>query len=426
MTLAKRFPGTVFGPFSRRGTMPAQEVMHKVYSEKKNPELRFIAADVKGALKGYYLMTSRALQEVIKFNKANGLDNCFYELLPCSNCTYSSQTACTEKLRAFGCRAYLDIEFPANADWESFTTAATEKHEIGEEIADVFAQFLRERLKCSVKIYLLNSHRPGKYSWHAVFHTFRDDQPILFKECLCVQTIVREFFERGLTDPYVYHKELAEFNAVDFAVYTRHRLYRTLSSHKLGQQTGPLVWQNPRGASFADSHVLAKITEETVFFDVEPSRSTTVLKRKHELKESNGGQSRRQDKRAKMEYDPTGIIAIFQRLTLWKETFRFVLKKFPSLDMQKVQAKSFFRVYIPLDRNKMCPMKKGSGPDGAHKNNHSYLSFSPHKGCLYWMCQKRECRLSGSSKLIQLPVELFVRWKTLYSASHAIKYRLSS
>ena len=27
-------------------------------------------------------MTSRALQEVIKFNRANGLDNCFYELLP--------------------------------------------------------------------------------------------------------------------------------------------------------------------------------------------------------------------------------------------------------------------------------------------------------------------------------------------------------
>lgn len=421
------YPDTVYGPFAgREGTLGPQEAMHHRYVELDRSDLRFIAEDTSvGALKRYWLMTSRALEAVIERNREDRRNNCFYEIMPSPTCTYASTcTACSIKLKRFALRAYLDLEFPDPCDFENFEMSAKDKLSIGEEIAQLFADFLSQTYSCEASYIILKSHRPGKYSWHVIYKTTRTGKPIMFRNSLTFLTAMTEFFQKGHAKPYVYYETTdnggtAEKNVIDDSVYSTHKLYRTLGSQKYGRLTGPFVYASGPMENFADSLVLQIPTSETLFFDLEESVSTTKILCK---KRASSGASSSVVKRPRAApVIASGLMEVFSKLSLWKETFRFIMKQFPTLEMHKLQVKSFSRIYIPLDRDNRCPLKRGGGTDGSHRNNHCCLAFYPRKATLYWRCQKRECRELGASIRVPFPLALRVRWQQLFSRKQTIE-----
>ena len=428
---SQSYPDAVYGPFSQReGELGPQELMHHRYAELNRPDLRFVAEDTnKSAIKRYWLMTAKALETVISENKNDRRNNSFYEIMPSPTCTYASRcSACAMKIQRFACRAYLDLEFPDPCDFDSFVTSVTEKLTIGEEIADLFADFLARQYKCRAEYVMLKSHRPGKCSWHVVYRTTRNGQRILFRNSLTLLTAMKEFFQQGHAKPYLYFDtnekgETSEKNVIDDSVYSTHKLYRTLGSQKYGRLTGPFVHDMGTLGGFSDSLVLQP-TSGALFFDLEEAQSTTKIFPKHSQKkrpsESVVGPAKRP---RPSPLCASGLLRIFSKLMLWKDTFRFIMRRFPTLEMHKVQVKSFRRVYIPLDRDHRCPLKRGGGKDGEHRNNHSCLSFYPNSGNLYWRCQKQECRAIGASVIVQVPLTLRMQWQRLFSRKHAIECR---
>ena len=426
---SRYYPDTVYGPFAKReGEHGPQEAMHHRFAELDRSDLRFIAEDTSvGAQKRYWLMTSRALEAVIERNREDRRNNCFYEIMPSPTCTYASSCrACSMKLKRFACRAYLDLEFPDPCDFDAFEMSTKDKLLIGEEIAQLFADFLSQTYSCEASYIMLKSHRPGKYSWHVVYKTFRGGKPIFFRNSLTLLTAMKAFFEQGYAKPYLSYDpnekgETSEKNIIDDSVYSTHKLYRTMGSQKYGRLTGPFVHASGDLENFSDSLVLQTPSADALFFDLEESVSTTKIL----CKKRSGGSSSSSAVAKRPRAAPviaSGLLEIFSKLSLWKETFRFIMKKFPTLEMSKLQVKSFSRIYIPLDRDKRCPLKRGGGKDGSHRNNHCCLAFYPQKATLYWRCQKQECRALGASVLLPFPLPLRVRWEQLFSRKHTIEY----
>jgi len=424
---SRSYPDAVYGPFSqRKGEHGPQELMHHRYAELNRPDLRFVAEDTSvGALKRYWLMTSKALEAIIERNHADRRNNCFYEIMPSPTCTYASTcAACSMKLKHFACRAYLDLEFPDPCDFDSFEMSTKDKLTIGEEIARLFSDFLSQTYSCEASYVILKSHRPGKYSWHVVYKTTRDGKAIFFRNSLTLLTAMTEFFEKGYAKPYLYYDtnekgETSEKNVIDDSVYSTHKLYRTLGSQKYGRLTGSFVHDSGALTGFSDSLVLQRASD-ALFFELDEAVSTTKILCKKRPRDAS---SSTVVKRARASpIVASGILEIFSKLSFWKETFLFIMKKFPSLEMHKIQVKSFSRIYIPLDRDNRCPLKRGGDKDGGHRNNHCCLSFYPRKATLYWRCQKRECRELGASVLLPFPLALRVRWQQLFARKHTIEY----
>lgn len=426
------FPEAVYGPFSKRkGDKGPQEVMHQRYEQLQKKELRFIAEDVKSqkAIKRYWLMTAKALEQVICINKEDRRNNCFYEIMPSPDCTYRDTcNACQQKLEHFGTRAYLDLEFPDPCDWESFVTSVSDYAELGEEIADIFADFLAQNYNCSAEPRIMKSHRAGKYSWHVVFKCTREGQEILFRNSLTLLTAMKEFFKQGHAEPYAYFSnengEIVQKNAIDDSVYSTHKLYRTLHSQKYGRLTGSFVVQEgPK--EFKEHLVLQPRTAETRFFELEEAESTTKINKKSGSRSSKGKRKAEQaeaapkrKKRASASPEAQGLL---RKIKLWDETMLFLKKKFPTIEEYKAQVKCLRRVYVPLDRDHRCPMKRGSGPEGAHRNNHSALFFYPMSGSLYWKCHKKECQRLGGSVRVALPLMLRQQWVNLFNTKRLIQ-----
>ena len=433
---SRLYPSSVYGPFVKReGTAGPQECMHKRYDELNDLRLRFIAEDTnKSAIKRYWLMTGKALEAIIEQNKEDKKNNCFYEIMPSPQCTYScTSTACKKKMTAFGTRAYLDLEFPFPCDFENFETSACDPLEIGTKIAKCFGNYLQETLNCRAEYVLLKSHRPGKYSWHAIFKTFRKDKPILFRSSLSLLTVMTGFFDSGLANPYVYFEdkegeEVSEKNIIDESVYSTHKLMRTYQSQKFGRLTGSFVLDEGPLDNFLDALVLQKISKESLFFDVADAESTTKILRNQVGQKRKLGTNAKvpRPRRLKVDVEASKILDIYSKLQVWKRTLEFIVKQFPTFERNKVQAKSFGRIYIPLDHDRRCPFKRGSDANGAHKNNHSCLMLYPEKGALYWRCQKRECREKGASVYLQLPMDLKMAWRQLFSQKCVIECLPSS
>ena len=246
------FPDACYGPFTKRiGERGPQEQMHQRYEDlqKKNAKhsksMRFVAEDVnEKAIKRYWLMTTKALQRILEINREDRRNNCFYEIMPSPECTYRhSCNACKLKLKQYGTRAYLDLEFPDPCDWESFETSDSNKAGLGEEIANAFGQYLEKTYDCKAEPRIMKSHRPGKYSWHVVFACTRNGNEIVFRNSLTLLTAIKGFFHKGLAKPYVYYSNEGdeEKNVIDESVYSTHKLYRTLHSQKYGRLTGSFV-----------------------------------------------------------------------------------------------------------------------------------------------------------------------------------------
>lgn len=418
--------------------MGPQELMHKRYEELNDSRLRFIAEDTNSskASKRYYLMTSRALQAIITQNKEDKRNNCFYEIMPSPQCTYSCTTsACNKNLSVFGTRAYMDLEFPFPCDFENFETSACDPLEIGAKIAKCFGNYLQDTLDCRAEILLLKSHRPGKYSWHAIFKTYRGNDPILFRSSLSLLTVMTDFFNAGLASPFIYFEtgkegDMAEKNIIDESVYSTHKLMRTYQSQKFGRLTGSFVLDEGELDNFSDALVLQRIKKNTLFFDVKVSDSTTKILRnkvgqKRKLKEENAMVAKI-PRRLKVDVQSSSILNIYSKLKVWKQTLEYIVKEFPTFERNKVQAKSFDRIYIPLDHDRRCPFKRGSDANGAHKNNHSCLMLYPQKGSLYWRCQKKECREKGASLYLNLPLTIKMAWQQLFNHKCIIECRPSS
>jgi len=417
------FPEAVYGPFSKRkGEQGPQEIMHKRYEQLQKKELRFVAEDInEKAYKRYWLMTGKALETIVNLNQEDRRNNCFYEIMPSPDCTYNDTCkACQQKLEHFGTRAYLDLEFPDPCDWDSFVTSVSDYKSLGEEIADIFAEFLAQNYDCSAEARIMQSHRAGKYSWHVVFKCMREGQEILFRNSLTLLTAMTEFFKQGHAEPYVYFTidkgETIQKNAIDDSVYSTHKLYRTLGSQKYGRLTGSFVVQKgPQ--EFNEYLVLQPRTADTRFFELEEAESTTkILKVAGKRTQKGGGLKKKRQKSSRPEAQ-----LILQKLELWDDTLRFLKSKFPTMEDYKVQAKSLRRVYAPLDRDHRCPMKRGSGPEGAHRNNHSALFFYPISGACFWKCHKKECQRLGGSVRVLLPIGLRQRWVGLFNKKHTIQ-----
>ena len=431
LTYSQRFPNSVYGPFQKRNRdLGPQELMHKRYEALKNKDLRFVAEDTnRSAIKRYWLMTAKALAVIIEENKKQNKNNCFYEIMPSPVCTYKhSCSACATKLSYYGSRAYLDLEFPTPVDFASFQTANLPYEIIGVAIARSFATFLEKEYNCEAKFLILKSHRAGKYSWHVTFKTTRDGCPLLFRNSLSVLTVMKAFFYKGLAEPYIYYEnndsgEMVEKNVVDDSVYSTHKLYRTYGSQKYGRLTGSFVHDKGSLKGFSDALVLQPITSTTLFFEVEDSESTTKIFKKaasdegKKRKRSDGGgdeESAPKKQNTVVSGRSHQIMEIYSQLSVWKQTLRFIVQQFPTFERNKVQAKSFKRIYIPLDRDHRCPFKRGSGEGGSHKNNHSCLMLYPERGALYWRCQKRECRDKGTSVYVRLPLDVKMAWQQLF------------
>jgi hypothetical protein len=238
------------------------------------------------------------------------------------------------------------------------------------------------------------------------------------------------FFDSGLANPYVYFEdkegeEVSEKNIIDESVYSTHKLMRTIGSQKFGRLTGSFVLDKGPLDNFLDALVLQKLSKESLFFDVAVAESTTKILRNQVGQKRKLGTNAKvpRPRRLKVDVEASKILDIYSKLQVWKRTLEFIVREFPSFQRNKVQAKSFGRIYIPLDHDRRCPFKRGSDANGAHKNNHSCLMLYPEKGALYWRCQKRDCREKGASVYLQLPMDLKMAWRQLFSQKCVIECR---
>ena len=261
--------------------------MHEAKLKSNNSDLRYFAEDVnKRSIKKYYLLTSESIEKIIKFNKLNNLNNCFYEIMPSSCCTYSGddKKACEHMLKTFGTRLYLDVEFPSDADFVDFEMSQADPLNIGKQIAVDINNFLKQRFECHCELIVLKSHRPSKFSWHMIAVLKKDGIEHLFKDSLCVLTIINEWFETVNLDKYDYYKDDHKENAIDVSVYSTHKLYRTLHSCKFGKSTSlefatyfPIRPNCNVAPEFSDTLCLQKL-ENRKIFNVQQSHSSTKLK----------------------------------------------------------------------------------------------------------------------------------------------------
>ena len=397
-----------------------------MHEAKKNlqGDLRFFAEDVNNkGIKRYYLFTSEALERVIQNYQSKKHPVCFYEIMPSSCCTYhTDKQACEKMLQTFGTRLYLDIEFPAHADFK--THEKVDFLQIGVNIATEARRYLQTRFECKCELIVLKSHRQGKFSWHMIAKLFKDDVEYLFKDSLSILTVINEWFDRTDLEKFIYFEDGIEKNAIDVGVYTTHRLYRTMHSSKYGKNI-PLqfatyfpVRRNPDMPTFEDTLCLQKL-ENRKLFNIEASISssklvgTTLKKRKRNSPTTTMSRTTHPKTVQNMAAE-----MFFSNWKVWENMKKFLRKEWPLIEFEKISFKSITLIYIPLDKDFRCPLSKGSGNDGQHKSNHGYLIVKPKLGTVEWKCHDKECQ---ARKTVRFPFELCNKLRRIYTHRFCVK-----
>ena len=409
-----------------------QQLMHRYKLKDKTNNLRFFAEDVNSsAVKKYYLLTPEALLKLINYNRKNSFQNCFYEIMPSSMCKYCTEDkeACNQLIQTFGTRLYLDVEFPANADFTDYNVSQMEPLAVGYNIAKDLHTFVETYLKCKCQLLILKSHRTSKFSWHMIAKTIIEDKEYIFQDSLCVLTIINEWFDQVDLSKYNYYENSILKNAVDVGVYTTHRLYRTIYSSKFGKKIPlvfatyyPLPTENicPK---FADTLCLQPL-KSRILHKTKPTESSSKLKSHHsETKKRKINSGTLTSNNRKKHIDNNYNLAakmFFLNWDVWDEMKKFAKVKWPTIQFEKASYKSIFCIYIPLDYDFRCPQNKGSN-NGMHKNNHSCLWIKPNIGLIEWRCQDINCRKNNIYKKVSFPFELSNKLKRMYTHRFTVK-----
>jgi len=403
--------------------------MHEAKA-KDIDELRYFAEDVSlKNTKIYHLLTAKALETIIKYNEQHGIDNHFYELMASSDCRYNEQDrlACTNMLKTFGCRLYLDVEFPTGADFTDYNTSQMNPLHIGASIAKDIHTFLEQHLTCTCKIVVLKSHRSTKYSWHMICKTYIEDTEYLFKDSLAVLHMMNLWFEKTNLDKYNYFEDDVEKNAIDISVYSTHKCYRTIHSSKFKKRIPllfatyyPLV-KNPIQPPFEDT-LCMQLLKGRALHDIEPIESSTKLrshnhKKRHQKTSTSKGGIKK--KHIENKYNRAAEM-FFSNWDVWQDIKHFIHQKWPQAEFQKCSYKTIELIYLPLDRVFDCPHKRGSGPNGAHKSNHSCLWIKPKLGVVDWRCHDLECQRQNVHKTISFPYELQNKLRVIYTHRYPV------
>lgn len=403
--------------------------MHEAKSEAVD-ELRYFAEDVSQKnTKIYHLLTAKALEKIIFYNENHGIQNHFYEIMASSNCTYhqKDRVGCTNMLKTFGCRLYLDVEFPSGADFSDYTTSQMNPLQIGANIAKDIHTFLQQQLGCTCNIVVLKSHRPTKYSWHMICKTYIDEKEYLFKDSLAVLHMMNLWFEQTNLDKYNYFEEDVEKNAIDISVYSTHKCYRTIHSSKF-QKRIPLLFatyfplvKNPIPPSFEDT-LCMQLLKNRGLHAIQPIESSTKLrshshkKRVHQKSSTSNGSRK---KHIENKYNRAAEM-FFSNWDVWQDMKHFIHQKWPSAQFEKCSFKSIELIYLPLDRVFDCPQKRGSGPNGSHKSNHSCVWIKPKIGVVDWRCHDLDCQRKNVCKTISFPYELKNKLQIIYTHRYPV------
>jgi hypothetical protein len=406
-----------FGPWEFK---TPQRQMHFHYSTKKDPTLRFVAEDnpnIRGqGIRRYWLMDVTTLYNTMKENAENGVENCFYELMPSSKCTHSDMIACSTMLQHFGTRAYLDIEFKEPCDWIEYETTEMDQETIGLEIAKRFHLYLEKNFNCKCELLILKSHRAHKKSWHIIAKMFRNGVEYLFRDSLAVLTLIEAWFADEKVASFDYMEADKRKNAIDNSVYFRHKLFRIYGNQKLGSDSGPLKWDQyyPEPAEkvakpkFEDLFVLQSY-ENRCMFDVTSSDSC--------LTKQKASSSRKRKRVEKIfSHGHLALEQFYFGLPVWKDVKECLQRRFACIDFSMVQFKDVETVYLPL-RTRQCPFNNGSN-NGCHRSNHSYLYVYMSSGVCFWFCNDSECK--KLKKRIDFPIDLRMKMRSFYQRKKEI------
>lgn len=415
----------------KQGEKRPQQLMH-CHRKEDDHHMRFFAEDVnERAIKKYYLLTADALYRLLMDNKRKGIQNCFYEIMPSSNCLYGpgDRDGCKHMLQEFGTRLYLDIEFPAGADFTDYETSVMSPLQIGASIAKEIHTFLEMHLTVDCELIVLKSHRESKFSWHMIAVLKKDGKEVLFKDSLCVLTIINEWFEQRNLDKFNYFKEdNIEESAIDVSVYATHKLYRTMYSSKFNKKI-PLqfatyfpVRQVPTKPTFEETLCL-QLLEGRELLDIEPTASSTKLRSvvsAKKRKSASNGVTKLHRKKHKTTSFNIAAEMFFSNWSVWQEMKNFLTKQWPTIQFEKASFKSIFLIYVPLDYDFRCPLKRGSN-NGCHKSNHSCLWIKPKIGLIEWRCHDHVCKQKKVMKVISFPMHLANRLRRMYTHRYCIK-----
>ena len=425
-----------FGPWSKRvaGKGP-QHQMHTKYRMAIEKGLRYIAQDnsyidssgKKIYARQYWLMSAEALYDTMKFNSKNGIQNCFYELMPSSACTHGGDNvACSKMLKHFGTRAYLDIEFKQPCDWVDHATSAMEPKVVGQKIVKMFHKHIERYMKCDCQMIILKSHRQNKLSWHFIVICYRDGIEYLFHDSLAVMAVMEAWDESDDLRMFDYHENGVVKNAIDTSVYSTHKLFRIYGNQKEGSNSGTLEFacyypMKPGKPTFRDMLVLQPYAEnERLQFDLRGVDSTTKLKRQRIGKKPSDHTT---TKRMKQSYSHNHLALeqFFFGLDIWRDAKLHLQKYFKDgINFDVAQFKSIDTVYVPLCTTK-CPFNKGSY-NGSHRTNHSYLYIYFGSGSCFWFCQDIDCK--GKKKQIDFPLELKMKMREVYQRKKSITIQI--
>lgn len=421
-----------YGPWATKyaGCAP-QHYMHKHYLQKADPSLRFIAEDNPYNSNGktifarqYWLMNAEGLEDIVRRNERSGIQNCFYELMPSSCCTYSDASgACEAQLKAFGTRAYLDVEFREPCDWVDHGTSELEPLAVGVKIAKMFRQHLETMLRCDCHLMILKSHRRNKKSWHMVAKCFRDGVEHLFKDSLAVLTVMQAWDKTADLKIFDYYEGDSLKNAIDSSVYSTHKLFRIYRNQKKASNSGILQWggyypaKDEAEPAFQDTLVLQPY-ENRLQFETLSSQSTTKFQRQVVEKRCTTKATRKRPR--KQFHGHLALEQFFFNLPVWAEVKSFLEKRFRDADFNSLQFKTIDTVYMPLNSTK-CPFNNGSD-GGMHKTNHSYLYVYLSSGCCFWFCQDQDCK--GKKRQVDFPLDLKMKMRSLFQRKKEITVRV--
>ena len=332
-------------------------------------------------------------------------------------------------LQHFGTRLYLDVEFPADADFVDFGTSEMEPLAIGKNIAKDLHTFLQTTFGCSCELIVLKSHRAGKFSWHMIAKIIKEGKEQLFTDSLCVLTVVNQWFEERELDKYNYYKGDHEENAIDVSVYATHKLYRTMHSTKFKVNV-PLqfatyypIREHCIPPPFEDTLCLQSVVGREIL-PTKPTESSTKLKShvpSKKRKKTSVGISGCKKQHITTEFNQAAEM-FFNNWSMWKDMKTFIVSKWPTVEFNKASFKSIFTVYIPLDYDFRCPMNKGSN-NGKHKSNHSCLWVKPRVGLVEWRCQDLECKKNNVRKIMHFPFELNNKLKRVYTKRYCVQLK---
>tara|TARA_B110000008_G_scaffold279089_1_gene324863 strand:- start:11679 stop:12986 length:1308 start_codon:yes stop_codon:yes gene_type:complete len=411
-----------------------QNEMHKQYQLLNDTSLRYIAEDNpyvdksgnKIAARKYWLMDVNAIYNIMKHNLKLRIPNCYYELMPSSQCTHGCNSiSCTNMIKYMGTRAYLDVEFKEPCDWQDYLISAMVPKEVGKTIAESFKKHIESYLNCTCELIILKSHRSNKWSWHFIAKCFRDGVEYLFNDSLAVMTLIENWDEIGNFHIFDYEEDGLVKNAIDTSVYSTHKLFRIYGNQKKTTASGILEFacyyplKDAPKPDFKDMFVIQPYETDNIKrlkFDIVSSESTTKLKRqrvdpaKHPAKKTTNKRPR-----VMVSHNHLALEQFYFGLPVWKKIKEHLQKRFPFIDFNATHFKSVDSVYLPL-KSTMCPFNNGS-KGGAHKTNHSYLYIYLSSGCCYWFCQDVSCT---GKKCIDFPIELRMEMRRMYQKKKEI------